>query len=50
MIQAIEKYGAVRGAILSIWRLARCNPLGGRGVDEVQWPPVGFRAGNWDEL
>lgn len=50
MIQAIERYGALKGLVLSTWRLARCNPFGGRGVDEPSWPPVGFRAGNWDDL
>jgi putative membrane protein insertion efficiency factor len=26
-MQAIEKYGALRGLRLTIWRLLRCNPF-----------------------
>jgi uncharacterized protein len=33
MIQAVEKYGAVRGALKGIWRILRCNPFGGSGYD-----------------
>lgn len=50
MIEAIERFGAMRGAILSAWRLMRCNPTGGRGLDEPTWPPVSYRAGRWDDL
>lgn len=32
-IDAIQKYGAIRGAWRTIKRLARCHPLGGRGWD-----------------
>jgi hypothetical protein len=34
-VEAIERHGAIRGAVLSAWRLLRCNPWGGRGLDEV---------------
>ncbi|HUR49640.1 MAG TPA: membrane protein insertion efficiency factor YidD [Acidimicrobiales bacterium] len=34
-VEAIERHGAIRGAALSAWRLLRCNPWGGRGLDEV---------------
>ena len=34
-IEAIKTKGAVRGGALAIWRIARCNPLGGRGFDPV---------------
>jgi len=34
-VEAIERHGALRGAALSAWRLLRCNPWGGRGLDEV---------------
>lgn len=30
----ILKYGLVRGAGLTLWRLAKCNPLHPGGVDE----------------
>ncbi|KAK3277169.1 hypothetical protein CYMTET_14797, partial [Cymbomonas tetramitiformis] len=37
-MEAYSKYGVVKGSILTVSRLARCNPLGGRGYD----PPVWF--------
>lgn len=30
---AILKHGVVRGLLLSVWRLARCQPLGAGGID-----------------
>ena len=39
-IEALEKYGAVKGTYLTIYRLLRCHPLGGRGLDPV---PAKFR-------
>ncbi len=35
-IQAVQRYGAVRGALKGIWRILRCNPWGGRGYDPVE--------------
>jgi hypothetical protein len=40
-VEAIEKHGAVKGGVMSIWRILRCNPFGGHGYDPV--PPVGTR-------
>ncbi len=34
-IGAIERYGALRGALLAAKRLARCHPWGGHGHDPV---------------
>ncbi len=34
-VEAIERHGALRGVVLAAWRLLRCNPWGGRGLDEV---------------
>ena len=34
-IEAVERHGAIRGTVLTGWRLLRCNPWGGRGLDEV---------------
>ena len=34
-VEAFERHGAIRGFALSAWRLLRCNPWGGRGLDEV---------------
>ena len=44
-IQAIEEYGAIRGGLLTAWRIFRCNPFGGYGYDPPQWPPPSFFAG-----
>ena len=33
MILAIEKYGLLVGVAKGIWRILRCNPLGGHGID-----------------
>jgi len=34
-IQAIEKYGALKGGLLTIWRILRCNPFSKGGYDPV---------------
>ena len=44
-LQAIEEFGAIRGGILTAWRIMRCNPTGGYGYDPPQWPPPGYFAG-----
>jgi len=33
--QALARHGFWRGITLAAWRLARCHPLGGRGLDPV---------------
>lgn len=35
--EAISSLGAVRGGALSVWRVLRCSPLSGGGVD---YPPL----------
>lgn len=35
-IQAIEKYGAIKGTYLALRRLLRCHPLGGSGYDPLR--------------
>lgn len=34
-IQAIEKHGALKGSLLAIWRILRCNPFAKGGYDPV---------------
>ena len=33
--QAVYKYGAIRGSLLAIWRVLRCNPFNPGGYDPV---------------
>ena len=33
MIQAVEKYGVVRGVLKGLWRIVRCNPFCRGGYD-----------------
>jgi uncharacterized protein len=33
--EAIARHGALVGMLLGLWRLLRCHPLGGRGLDPV---------------
>jgi putative membrane protein insertion efficiency factor len=35
-VQAIEKFGILRGLVLAVWRLLRCNPLSHGGFDPVE--------------
>lgn len=35
--QAIEKYGALKGLILGIHRILRCNPFSKGGYDPLKW-------------
>ncbi|MDO4259935.1 MAG: membrane protein insertion efficiency factor YidD [Actinomycetaceae bacterium] len=45
-IGAIETHGILKGPLLAIWRILRCNPWSRGGVDEV--PPRGsWRAPEW---
>ena len=34
-IEAIEKYGAIKGTALGFWRILRCNPFSKGGYDPV---------------
>lgn len=34
-IEAIEKYGALKGGLLTAWRILRCNPFSKGGYDPV---------------
>jgi putative membrane protein insertion efficiency factor len=35
-VEAIERFGVVRGLVLAIWRLLRCNPFSHGGFDPVR--------------
>lgn len=34
-IEAINRYGSIKGSYLTIKRILKCNPLGGYGFDPV---------------
>jgi putative membrane protein insertion efficiency factor len=34
-VQAIERFGILRGSVLAAWRLLRCNPFSHGGYDPV---------------
>ncbi|TAG09420.1 MAG: membrane protein insertion efficiency factor YidD [Verrucomicrobia bacterium] len=34
-MQAVQLHGPLRGVLLGIWRILRCNPWGGSGYDPV---------------
>ncbi len=34
--QAIEKYGILRGSLMGLWRILRCNPFSKGGYDPVK--------------
>ncbi|MBR3838548.1 MAG: membrane protein insertion efficiency factor YidD [Clostridia bacterium] len=35
-IQAIEKYGAIKGGAMALYRILRCNPFSKGGYDPVK--------------
>lgn len=39
-IQAVERFGALRGGVLTVRRLCRCHPWGGVGFDPVPDRPA----------
>ncbi|MBR5135311.1 MAG: membrane protein insertion efficiency factor YidD [Clostridia bacterium] len=34
-IEALERFGIVKGSALAAWRILRCHPWGGHGYDPV---------------
>ncbi len=43
--RAIREYGILRGLVLAVWRLLRCNPFSHGGYDPVSAQRL-FRAGH----
>lgn len=35
-IEAIQKHGALKGGLMAIWRILRCNPFSKGGYDPVK--------------
>jgi hypothetical protein len=35
-VQAIESFGILRGCVLAVWRILRCNPFSHGGHDPVE--------------
>lgn len=34
-LEAIEKYGVLKGGLMALWRILRCNPFSPGGYDPV---------------
>ena len=34
-IEALQKYGVLKGGLLAVWRILRCNPFAKGGYDPV---------------
>ena len=34
-VDAVREYGVIRGSVLAVWRVLRCNPLSDGGLDPV---------------
>ena len=43
-LEAVQKYGAVKGGALAAWRILRCNPFSKGGYDPV---PEKINIGNF---
>ncbi|MGD9807684.1 MAG: membrane protein insertion efficiency factor YidD [Deferribacterales bacterium] len=35
-VQALKQKGLIKGTLLTVWRVARCNPLSKGGYDPVK--------------
>ena len=42
-LEAINKHGALKGGILTFWRIMRCNPFSKGGIDPVPDEFIIFR-------
>ena len=34
-VDAVERYGVLRGSVLAAWRVLRCNPWSAGGIDQI---------------
>jgi len=34
-LEAFKQHGAIKGCILAVWRILRCNPFNKGGIDDV---------------
>jgi uncharacterized protein len=39
-MEAVERYGALRGTVMAVWRILRCHPLAAGGLDPVIRHPL----------
>jgi len=35
-IEALEKYGIIKGGLMAVWRVLKCNPFNKGGIDKVK--------------
>jgi putative membrane protein insertion efficiency factor len=35
-VEAVRRYGVLRGVVLAVWRVLRCNPWSHGGIDHVE--------------
>jgi len=35
-LEAVEKYGVIKGGFMTVWRILRCNPFSKGGYDPVR--------------
>jgi len=40
-LEAVKRFGAIKGGGLALWRILRCNPFSKGGVDPV---PLGYKS------